>query len=225
VEKANISTLVNWWTRYRPRLARQVRRDRRLVPALDEPVHRVTNQPELQQHRVPAQKVELAPRGLRPRVEVYDAQRLAQLDVVLGLEGELRDVAPAAYLDVLGVVLADWGVGVGHVGDPDHLLPQPPLDLRELPFFLRDALLRRSRLGDEPLSRLRIPLLAHALCEPVLLLPQLVELLHQRRAPVGQLHDKPHVHVHAPVPGVLGDGLHVLADEFEIEHMPPSNGS
>jgi hypothetical protein len=105
--------------------------------------------------------------------------------VVFRLKAEVGNLAPATDLDVLRVVLADGGIGVGHVGDLEHLLAQAPLDLRKLPLLQGDALLHGARLGDEPLPALRVALLADAPGKPVLLLLELVQLLYEQRAPVG----------------------------------------
>src|ERR671932_1467935 len=54
-------------------VAREVRGDRGLVAAIHEHIQGVADEPELEEDRVPAQEVELAPRDLRARLEVYDA--------------------------------------------------------------------------------------------------------------------------------------------------------
>jgi len=145
-----------------------------------------------------------------------DAQRLAELHVVFRLETEVGDPAAPPDLDVLRVVPADRRVGMGRVRYLQHLLPEPLLDRRELRLFLRDELLGPPRLGYEALSRLGVSLPTDALRQLVLLLPELVQLLHKLRTPVGEADDQVHVGDDAPVPAILGDSPGVLADVFEI---------
>ena len=96
------------------------------------------------------------------------------------LEVELGDLAPAPDLDVLRVVLADGRVGVGHVGDLQELLAQPPLDLARSASLLGDAVLHRARLGSMSLFRAsRGPAPSDALGHLVLALSELVQLLNQ----------------------------------------------
>src|SRR5918998_192597 len=135
-------------------VARQIRGDGRLVAMFEEDVHRVPDEPELQKNRVPAQKVELAPRHLRPRFEIYDTQGVTELDVVLDVEVELRDLTPAPDLHVLRVIFADGRVGVGNIGDLQLLFAQALLYLSKLRFLLRDVFLHGPRLLDEPLARI-----------------------------------------------------------------------
>src|SRR4030095_3068886 len=94
----------------------------------------------------------------------------------------------------------------------------PLLDLREVSLLLGDAVLHSARLGDEPVPGLRVLLLPDAPGHLVLALSELVKLLDQSRAPVGQLDDKPYVSLDAAVPGVLLHSFGVLADVFEVQH-------
>src|SRR5918997_3296994 len=138
--------------------------------------------------------------------------------MVSRLEAEGRDLAPPPDLDVLRVVSADRRVRVGDVGDLQELLAQPPLDLGELRLSLGDAVLHRPRLGYEPLAGLGVLFPADALRHLVLLLPELVELPNESRAPVRQLDYQSHVRLDAAGPGVLLHDRGVLADVSEIEH-------
>src|SRR5215213_9523119 len=119
-------------------------------------------------------------------------------------------------LDVLCVILADGRVGMCHVRDLRLLVPKPLLDLVQLPFFGRQPLLYGPRLLDEPRPRILVALSADAPGHLVLALLELVRLLYEFRAPVGQLYDQAHVGLDPTVPRVLLDGFRVLADVFEV---------
>src|ERR671910_3167466 len=113
--------------------------------------------------------------------------------MVLRLEGEVGDLAPTPDLDFLRVVLADRRVGMCHVRDLQLLVPKPLLDLVQLPFFGRQPLLQVPRLLDEPRPRILVTLPADAPGHLILALLELVRLLYEFRAPVGQLHDEAYV--------------------------------
>src|SRR5215204_1781335 len=138
--------------------------------------------------------------------------------MVLRLEGVVGDLAPTPDLDVLRVVLADRRVGMCHVRDLRLLVPQPLLELLQLPFFGRQPLLHGTRLLDEPRPGLLVTLPTDAPCHLVLALLELIRLLYEIRAPVGQLYNQAHVGLYATVSRVLLDGFRVLADVFEIKH-------
>src|SRR5215211_993476 len=149
-------------------IPRQIRCYGRQVTALHYDVQRVADQAQLQQHGVAAQKVELAPRGLRPGIEVDDTEGFAKLDVVLRLEGKVRNLAPMPDLEVLRIILAEGRVGLGHVRDLQLLLPQPLLDLVELVLFGGEPLFHGPRLLDEPGPRLLAALPAAVPGHPVM---------------------------------------------------------
>src|SRR5215218_3034872 len=101
-----------------------------------------------------------------------------------------------------------------HVRDLRLLVPKPFLDLVEFVLFGREPLFQSPRLLDEPRPSLLVTLPADAPGHLVLALLELVRLLYEIRAPVGQLYNQAHVGLDPTVPRILLDGFRVLADVF-----------
>ena len=110
------------------------------------------------------QKHEARARHLSRRLEVHQAQRFAQLEVLLGREVELLRLAPATDLPVVRLVLAVDDVGQRQVGDHRERVVQGSDELALLFFGALQELLQLGHFRLQLVGRGRV-LGAHRLAD------------------------------------------------------------
>jgi hypothetical protein len=139
-----------------------------------------------------AKKVEARAGELDAALEVDHAGSGAKVPVRLGLEVELRGLAPATNLGVIGVVNAIRHGLVGDVGDCGDKVEQVLLDLGALVVKLGDAVLAGSDLGLCGLGLVLLALaheLANLLGDGVAVRLQLLHLRDDRAALLIELEE------------------------------------
>ncbi len=151
--------------------------------------------------------------------EIHEPERLAELPMLLGLEGEVARAAVAAELSVVRLVGADRHVPVGQIGQHGEKC----IELGAERFFralaLRKRLLEPCQLGHE---RCRIAALALALAdlarELVALGLQLLERRLRRAPLLVECQDRRGLGRQAAACESAVVGLRILPDPFEVVH-------
>ena len=195
-----------------------VRRDEGGEALLLQDVQGEADQGKLQEHALVLQVVELRAGHPGGRVEVQDVELLAQLDVVLGLEGELGGLSDPLHLEVVLVLLADRRVGVGHVRDTAALDVEPGFRLGVLGLQGCDAVLEGLAFLYEAPALLVRQLALHGRGVLVAGAALVLELAEELPAAVEEADHEVGIGFHIAVGDVLLDRGQVFLDEAVIQH-------
>ncbi len=155
---------------------------------------------------------------LRARLEI-EAERRADVDVILHLEVELARRAPAAHLDVVGLVLADRHAFVRDVRHAQHQVGQARLDLAELGFRRLHVVADPADFGHHGRRVLALPLhRADLLRQAVAARLELFGVGLDRAAFRFECGERGDVEGVAAIGEALGDAVEVFAQQLDVEH-------
>ena len=168
-------------------------------------------------------QVEARAGKLDAALEVDHASGGAKVPVRLGLEVELRGLAPATDLGVVGVVDAIRHGLVRDVGDGSNQVKQVLLDLGALVVKLGDAVLAGRDLGLRSLSLLLLALaheLAHLLGDGVAVCLKLLNLGDDRATLLVKLEEALAIPMRVLARGAgLVYEVWILSHELNVEHV------
>jgi hypothetical protein len=179
---------------------------------------------ELRQRPVQARQGALQDREARARhaacrLELKAAKGLAELEMLLYLEGEGLRLAPAAHFLVRALVGADGNVGVGQVRDAREQVFQRLPRFRLLLLQFAETAFQAGHLGDLGLGILTGAfLLADPLGGVVALCLQFLQLRDGGAARLVERDDLRGQGLGAPVAQGLVEGVGIFANPLEIKH-------
>ena len=203
--------------------AHQDGRDHRREPIREQEVEHVAAQRQPQQRPGALQIREARSRGARAPLDVDDAERFADVEVILRLEVELRQLADAIQLDVVLVARSRRHALVWDV----RYLEQHVAELRRrcgLLCFERGDLIGQALQPCELSGLLRALQRRDALVALLPLRAQLVDPCLRRAAARVRLEDGvDRIRAAAPREG-SSNGIGIFADQLEIKHRdaPPA---
>ena len=176
----------------------------------------------------PLQHHEAGTGNTRCRLEIHQAEGLAQFEMLLGFEGEFAGRAHAAHLDVAVLVRPIGHIRARQVGDDLQQLLQLGLKSAALVLALGQHVLQRGNLGHQ-LGGERIIFGGLRLADLLgrRIAPRLSILQGCDRGAPGLVQlDESGTHGYQPAPrkGVV-EGLRVVADGFDVVHGRPLWGS
>ena len=162
----------------------------------------------------------------RGALEIHQAERLADLEMLLRLEVDAARLADLAHLDIVVLVLADRHVVERHVGDHRQRVVERLVETTLLGLGALDEALDLADLGLQPLGQRHV-LVAHRIADLLrggvaafLCLLQVDEMLAARLVPGDQVIDGGARLVLRPLAlhQRIDKRLRFVANPFDVEH-------